>query len=147
MKRKRNRFRERSRDSEPCPRCWFSLESRFISEIVLCCLFSLGTDMCQKCVDNQLTRTTAKYKFNYFESASFNRSRTLHIKSLKPSKMRFENGKTSTRKTENLAHMTYPNTECGKNRGGHLCASVHEAMTLYQRWSLVLDRSGGRHFK
>ena len=25
-----------------------------------------------------------------------------------------------------------------------LCASVHEAMPLYQRWSLVSDRSGGR---
>ena len=56
--------------------------------------------------------------------------------SSKPRKMRFESGKTSTRKTENLAHLTYPHTECGmrkKSRLGHLCASVHEAMTLYQR--------------
>ena len=70
--------------------------------------------------------------------------------SSKPRKMRFESCKTSTRKTENLAHLTYPYTECGmrkKSRLGHLCASVHEAMTLYERWSLVLDRSGGRHFK
>ena len=51
-------------------------------------------------------------------------------------KMRFESGKTSTRKTENLAHLTYPHAECGmrkKLRLGHLCASVHEAMALYQR--------------
>ena len=27
--------------------------------------------------------------------------------------MRFESGKTSTRKTENLAHLTYPHAECG----------------------------------
>ena len=70
--------------------------------------------------------------------------------SSKPRKMRFESGKTSTRKTENLAHLTYPHTECGmrkKSRLGHLCASVHEAIILYQRWSLVLDRRGGRHFK
>ena len=56
--------------------------------------------------------------------------------SSKPRKMRFESSKTSTRKTENLAHLTYPHTECGmrkKSRLGHLCASVHEAITLYQR--------------
>ena len=33
--------------------------------------------------------------------------------SSKPSKMRFENCKTSTRKTENLAHLTYPHAESG----------------------------------
>ena len=39
--------------------------------------------------------------------------------SSKPRKMRFESGKTSTRKTENLAHLTYPHAESGmrKNRG------------------------------
>ena len=56
--------------------------------------------------------------------------------SSKPRKMRFEGGKTSTRKTENLVHLTYPHAECGmrkKSRLGHLCASVYEAMTLYER--------------
>ena len=33
--------------------------------------------------------------------------------SSKPRKMRFESGKTSTRKTENLAHLTYPHAESG----------------------------------
>ena len=33
--------------------------------------------------------------------------------SSKPRKMRFESSKTSTRKTENLAHLTYPHAECG----------------------------------
>ena len=47
----------------------------------------------------------------------------LEITSSKPRKMRFEGGKPSTRKTENLVHLTYPHAECGirkKSRLGHL---------------------------
>ena len=36
--------------------------------------------------------------------------------SSKPRKMRFEGGKTSTRKTENLVHWTYPHAECGMQK-------------------------------
>ena len=43
--------------------------------------------------------------------------------SSKPSKMRFESGKTSTRNTENLAHLTYLHAEYGmwnKSKSSHL---------------------------
>ena len=38
------------------------------------------------------------------------------LTSLKPRKMRFESGKTSTRKTENLAHLPYPHAENGMRK-------------------------------
>ena len=57
--------------------------------------------------------------------------------SSKPRKMRFEGGKTSSRKTENLVHLTYPHAECGirkKSRLGHLwivfCKSYPPLFTL-----------------
>ena len=57
--------------------------------------------------------------------------------SSKPRKMRFEGSKTSSRKTENLVHLTYPHAECGirkKSKLGHLwivfCKSYPPLFTL-----------------
>ena len=61
--------------------------------------------------NDYIEECTKKYESHNF-IVLFYQTKSLQTSS-KPSKMRFENWKTSTRKTENFAHLTYPHAESG----------------------------------